>query len=99
MNPPKFRTIRQEPSFDEDLESLAISHQRLDEVILGASFFLARQPELCHKVPGTTLRVFKTAVYPNAPSIRIFFTVTDELVRLLHVEFCEDVDPLLRYTE
>src|ERR1700733_9962143 len=99
LKPPKLITIRQEPSFDEELAPLTTSHKRLDEVIFGATFSLAREPELCHKVPGTAIRIYKTAVDPDAPSVRIFFTLTDDEVRLLHVEFCEDVNPMLKYTE
>jgi hypothetical protein len=96
---PKLRTIRQEPGFDEGLECLAISHTRLDEVLASATFFLSRHPELCHKVPGTSVRVFKTPVYPDAPSVRIFFKILEDVVALIHIEFCEDVDPVLHYTE
>ena len=94
------RTIRQEPKFNEQLETLGISHHRLDEVLEGVAFALSRHPEVFPRVPGTQLSMVKTPVYPEAPSLRIFFTYTDDEVHLLMVEFCEDdVPPQVKYQE
>jgi len=41
-------------------------------------------------IPGTSLSVAKTAVYPNAPALRIFFTYSDTEVHLLTIEFAEE---------
>ncbi len=90
------RTIRQEPKFNEQLEALGISHKRLDEVLEGVAFALAREPERFPRIPGTQLSIVKTPVYLNAPSLRIFFTYNtynEEEVHLLTVEFCEDDVP------
>ena len=87
------RTIRQEPKFNEQLEALGISYRRLDEVLEGVCFALAREPERFSRIPGTQLSIIKTPVYPNAPSLRIFFTYNEEEVHLLAVEFCEDDVP------
>lgn len=96
---PRLRTIRQEPRFDEQLGELGVSHKRLDEVLAGAAFGVSHAPENYPIVPGTVLRVLETVTYPNAPSIRIFFTFDDEEVHFLHVEFCEEVSPWIRYDE
>ena len=94
------RTIRQEPRFDEQIERLGISHKRLDAVLLAVGFGLCREPERFPKVPGTCLSVIKCAVYPEAPSVRIFFTYTEDEVHLIMIEFSEDeVLPTLSYKE
>lgn len=94
------RTIRQEPKFDEEIKALGISCQRLDEILEAIGFALARAPEVFPQVPGTRVSILKTAVYPGAPSLRVFFTYNDEEVHLLMVEFCEDdVTPMLQYEE
>jgi hypothetical protein len=94
------RTIRQEPKFDEEIQALGISCQRLDEILEAVSFGLARAPEAFPCVPGTRVSILKTAVYPGAPSLRVFFTYNEDEVHLLMVEFCEDdVTPLLQYEE
>lgn len=96
----RLRTIRQEPKFDEQLRELGISCRRLDEILDGVCFGLARDPESFGVVPGTHLSILKTAVFPQAPSLRIFFTYTDNEVCLLWVELCEDdVPPFVRYEE
>jgi hypothetical protein len=71
----------------------------MDEILESVSFALARHPERYHQVPGTSLSVIKTACYRDAPSIRIFFTYTDDEVHLVMIEFCEDVLPSITYEE
>lgn len=85
----KLRTVREEPKFSEQFQALAASHKRLDDVLYALYFALARKPENFPAVRGTTLSVAKTAVYPDAPALRIFFTYTDTEVHLMHVEFAE----------
>ena len=61
---------------------------------------LSRHPEQFPRVPGTQISIIKTPVYPNAPSLRIFFTYSEEEVHLLVVEFCEEeVPPPVKYEE
>jgi hypothetical protein len=94
------RTIRQEPKFDEQLEGLGVSCKRLDAILEGVGFALARAPEAFERVPGTLVSILKTAVHPGAPSVRIFFTYNEHEVHLLMIEFCEDdVRPFLLYEE
>jgi hypothetical protein len=89
----KLRTLREEPKFREQFEVLAASHERLDDVLAALYFSLARQPEAFPAIPGTSLSVAKTAVYPNAPALRIFFTYNDTEVHLLIIEFAEEFPP------
>jgi hypothetical protein len=75
----KLRTLREEGKFREQFETLAASHERLDDVLAALYFSLARQPEVFPTIPGTS--VAKTAVYPNAPALRIFFTYNVAICR------------------
>ena len=87
------RTIREEPKFDEQRAKLGVSHKRLDEVLAAFHYALCRDPERYPRVPGTTLRVLKTSVYPGAPSLRIFFTFDEHEVHLIMIEFCDEGIP------
>ncbi len=87
----RLRTIREEPKFEEQCQALAIIHKRLDEVLSGLYFSLARHPETFPAIPGTSLSIAKTAVYPDAPAVRVFFTFSDTEVHLLTIEFTEDL--------
>lgn len=94
------RTIRQEPKFDEQLETLGIACKRLDDIMEAVCFALSRSPDIYPKIPGTCLRVLKTVIYPDSPSLRIFFTFSHEEVHLLTIEFCdEEVVPDIVYQE
>jgi hypothetical protein len=86
----KHRTIIQEPTFDAQIAILAISHKRLDEVLLGIHISLANHPDKCPKIPGTLLSAVKTRFYPEAPALRIFFTYDEDEVHLHHIEFVGD---------
>jgi hypothetical protein len=86
------RIIREEPKFSEQVKALALDHKRLDEVLTGAYFALANGPENFPVVPGTSLSVLKTDVYPNAPALRIFFTYNIDEVHLITIEFTHEED-------
>jgi hypothetical protein len=87
LPPRKLRTIRQEPCFDEQVRILALDHARLDEVLGGVFFVLARSPERYPCIERTNLRAFCTRVYPSAPSLRIFYTFDEDTVSLHFIEF------------
>jgi hypothetical protein len=89
------RTIREEHKYREQLDALAISHKRLDEVMIGVSFTMARNPEEFTKVPGTNLSIARTDAYPDAPALRIFFTYNPYEVHLLFVEFAEEPENVM----
>jgi hypothetical protein len=71
------------------LRALAVNHKRLDDVLSALYFELSRKPEIFPTLPGTSLSVVKTAVYSDAPALRIFFTYTEAEVHLIHIEFAE----------
>lgn len=83
---PTIRTIREEPKFREQLDSLALHVERLDEVTRGVYYSLATRPEKFETVAGC-ISVLKTEAYPKAPALRFFFTYTQDEVHLLGVEF------------
>jgi hypothetical protein len=91
----------EESLFNEQLKALGVSHYRLDDVLQGITEALCYTPESFEAVPGTKLRAFKTAVYPNCPSLRIFFYVSadDQQIHLLCIELCDDVTPFIQYEE
>ncbi len=94
------RTVRQENKFDEQVTNLGITCERIDDVLSGVFFALARQPEAFSRVPGTELWIIKTSVHPGAPSLRIVYTFNEMEVHLLMVEFCEDdVIPSIMFQE
>jgi len=86
------RTIREEPKYKEQLEALALSYERLDEILTGVYFTLARHPKIGIQIPSTTLFLIKTDIYPDAPALRIFYTFNDAEVHLLAIEFAGDED-------
>jgi hypothetical protein len=83
------RTIVREHLFQEQLEGLALDHPRIEEVLAGIEYGLAKHPELFEKVPGSRNSMVTTYVYPDAPAIRILFTYSATEVHLLAVEFAE----------
>jgi hypothetical protein len=89
----KLRTVREESKFREQIEAMAVGHERLDDVLAAPYFSLARQPEIYPTIPATSLSLAKTAVYPNAPALRIFFTYNDTEVHPLVIEFAEEFPP------
>jgi hypothetical protein len=84
------RTIRRELLFQRQLEGLAIHHRRIEEVLSGIEYGLAKHPELFAKVPGSRDCVVTTYVYHDAPSLRILFTYTATEVHLTAIEFADD---------
>ena len=81
------RTIIREHLFQEQLEGLAISHRRIEEVMAGIEYGLAKYPEFFHPIPGGHDCMVITNAYPDAPALRILFTYTPTEVHLLAVEF------------
>jgi hypothetical protein len=84
------RTIIQEKRFDDQLTVIGVSHKRLDEALDGMHVYLSQYPERMEKIPDTLLSIIKTAEFPRAPALRIFFTYDEQVVRLLHIEIIGD---------
>lgn len=80
------RDIVEDHSFDRARALLGIDIRRLDEILEGLTFTLARNPELFERVPGTYLRVALTTRFPDVPALRVFFTVDAQRVTLVAIE-------------
>ena len=94
------REIVEEAGFTEQVNALAISYKRLDDVMEGILFAVSSNPEHFPLIPGTRLRFLNTSVYPDAPALRVYFTATEERVSLIAIEFCaEEIEPFLKYEE
>lgn len=87
------RTVIREPVFQQQLDGLAISHKRIEEVLSGIEYGLAKHPEKFEKVAGTQFSMAKTNFYRGAPSIRILFKYNATEVHLIAIEFAEDDSP------
>jgi hypothetical protein len=83
------RTIIREHLFQRQLEGLALDHRRIDEVLAGIEYGLAKHPEMFKKIPGSNDSMVTTYFYPDAPPIRILFTYNATEVHLEAVEFAE----------
>jgi len=72
------------------LRGLALSHRRIEEVLSGIEYGLAKHPDFFERIPdsGGDCMV-KTYFYADAPAIRILFTYTATEVHLEAVEFAE----------
>ena len=84
------RTIVREHLFQEQLEGLAISHKRIEQVLAGIEDSIGKYPEFFHPIPGEPYCVALTYPYPNAPAVRILFTYTPTEVRLKAIEFSRE---------
>lgn len=58
--------------------------RRLDDMLAGLEWVLARQPEAHPKAPGTEFRVAVTQV--GEPHLRVFYTYAADRVVLQHAE-------------
>ena len=83
------RTVIMDHLFQQQLDGLGINHRRIDQVMSGIEYGLAKHPEMFAKIPGTQDCMVTTYFYPNAPAIRILFTYTATEVHLLAAEFAE----------
>jgi hypothetical protein len=81
------RDIFEEPLFSQQLDRLAVSFKRRDQIMESVGFVLARSPELFPVVPGTCLSALTITLYDNMPSVRFLFTYDDERVTLVAVDF------------
>ncbi|MHB1006597.1 MAG: hypothetical protein ACYC3S_13285 [Chloroflexota bacterium] len=73
--------------FEDQAQSLHLEIRRLDEQLRGLEWVVANNPEYYPEVPGTKLRVAKTQGFPNAPRLRIHYTIDNAHVcTLQHME-------------
>jgi hypothetical protein len=91
-------TIRQivyDQTFLEQAALLKSDAKRLDELLDGALWLIANHAEECAVVEGD-LRVAFTDSFPDAPAMRIFFTISDTNSCTLHwVEHLPEDDEYL----
>jgi hypothetical protein len=85
----KVRVVRFEPVFEDQIASLGISSERLDDAMRGLDFALARHPEIFPKAVGTPFSIAKLLIYGDVPPLRVFFTYNAVEVVLVCVEFSE----------
>jgi hypothetical protein len=81
------RDVFEEPLFSEQLERLAIGYERLDTVMEGVVFELARDPERFPRIPGTCLSAVTLELFDGLPSVRFLFTFNNERVSLIAIDF------------
>lgn len=72
------RTIREGPRFRQQCMELGLTIRRLDEVLIAATWAVARHAEQLPLIPNTTLRVVLTAPFPDVPALQIYFRIADE---------------------
>jgi hypothetical protein len=83
----KLRDIFEEPLFSEQLDRLAVSFRRRDEILEAVGFALARHPEIFPKIPGTSLSAITVILYNNTPPVFFLFVYNEDRVTLVGVEF------------
>ena len=72
------RTIIKERLFEEQLAALAISHRRVEEILSGIEYGLAKHPEMFPKIPGSGDSMATTYFYPMRPHFA-FYSRTPQL--------------------
>jgi hypothetical protein len=92
---PKYRTIREEPSYTYCVERLGLDARHVDELTGQLRWRLSREPVAqSFGVPGRQTRITFTEELGNVPVFRVFFHLpNDELVSLLWIENVDDAPP------
>ena len=91
--PPKLRTVRQNDSFESCLKDLG-SIARLDDILIGVDWALAKDAEGFTEILESSLYVILTRPFKDIPGLRIFYTIDDEdYVTLWLAEPRDEDDP------
>jgi hypothetical protein len=77
------RQIAYDQTFLEQAAILRADARRLDELLDGVTWLIANHAEDC-EVVERNLRVAFTDPFPDAPAMRIYFTITDDNTCTLH---------------
>ena len=77
------RTVVEDQTFWEQARLLQPDAKRLDDIIDGVKWLISSHAEECEVVEGK-LRVAFTDTFPDAPAMRIFFSITDSSTCTLH---------------
>jgi hypothetical protein len=83
------RTILQEDRVTEQLESLKVDYERLDEAFLWVNAALCKSPQIFPVIPGTLISRIRLRDFPGVPNLCIFFRYDDNTVYLLSAELIE----------
>lgn len=86
------RTIVESKLYAESKAGLPVTCERLDEILNGILWVLARKPDFFPRVPGTIIHRAKTEKFPNLPVFRIWFTYDADEVCLQLIECAEQED-------
>lgn len=87
----RHRQIRYDYTFDEQAKLLEPNVKRLDEIIRSVEWKMANYAEKCPKMAGTILRVAFTDPFPDAPPMRVLFSIEDENNIVAH--WIESLEP------
>ena len=79
----RIRQIAYDQTFLDQAALLEKDAARLDELLDGALWLIATHADDC-EIVDRTLRVAFTDPFPDAPAMRIFFSITDENICTLH---------------
>jgi hypothetical protein len=79
----KFRQIKYDQTFLDQVALLKKDAQRLDEILDGVIWEIATHADEC-EIVERRLRVAFTDTFPDAPAMRIFFSIEDDDNCVLH---------------
>jgi len=86
------RTVRRSHLFENHATQLQPDARRLDEQLRGVEWAVATKPEAFPQIPNTALRLIKTDPFPDAPALRIYFTIDGD--HYCTLQFIEKVEEL-----
>jgi hypothetical protein len=86
----RYRQVRYDQTFEEQKLLLHPDVKRLDEIIRSVEWKMAKHAEKCPKMPGTILRIAFTDPFPDAPPMRVLFSIEDDDTCIAHwIEYLE----------
>ena len=81
-----YRGIVESDLYREAKDTLPVTCQRLDEMLHGITWVLARKPDEFPRVHGSTLHRARTEDFPGLPVFLIWFTFDQDTVTLQLIE-------------
>lgn len=67
------RTVREGLAYTEQCRTLKVDIRRLDEVLAGTVFAVAKAPDYFPEVPDTDLRIVPVGQHFGIPALRIYY--------------------------
>jgi hypothetical protein len=80
----RYRQVRYDYTFEEQAKLLGPNVKRLDEIIRSVEWQIAGYAEKCPKMAGTILRVAFTDPFPDAPGMRVLFSIDNDVFCTVH---------------